>query len=368
MVKILVVGQTPPPFGGQAIMIEKLLGGEYNNIEFYHIRMSFSKKMSDIGHFQIGKVFHLIYIIFSIIWNKLIHKIDVMYYPPAGPDKVALYRDYVILIISRRFFRHIIFHFHAGGISDFIEKLSPIHRWLAKIAFHDADCTIRISKLNPEDGKNFFSKNDVIIPNGIEDQYRLFNHVEKKDNKIPIILFVSVLSAEKGVNILLEACYILKNKGHQFKLKIMGSFSSREYEKIVMDKIISYNLSNDISFIGVKTGTEKWRTYHSADIFCFPTYFESETFGLVNLEAMQFRLPIVSTRWRGIPSLIEDGVNGYLVDIKDSISIAKKLEILLNDPNKRLSMGKQGREIYLKDYKSDKWHSRMERMFIDTIS
>jgi len=69
--------------------------------------------------------------------------------------------------------------------------------------------------------------------------------------------------------------------------------------------------------------------------FCFPTFFESETFGVVLLEAMQFSLPIVATRWRGIPSIITDGDNGFLVDPKDPIGLSEKLETLLRDPAMR---------------------------------
>jgi len=58
--KILVVGQTPPPFGGQAIMIERLLEGKYKDTELFHVRMSFSREMNEMGRFSFFKIFHLI--------------------------------------------------------------------------------------------------------------------------------------------------------------------------------------------------------------------------------------------------------------------------------------------------------------------
>jgi len=45
MAKILVVGQTPPPLGGQAIMIQQMLEQKYDNLQLLHVRMSFSKEM-----------------------------------------------------------------------------------------------------------------------------------------------------------------------------------------------------------------------------------------------------------------------------------------------------------------------------------
>ena len=66
--RILVVGQTPPPFGGQAIMIEALLDGKYKKAKLFHVRMSFSKEMDDMGKFALSKVFHLLKVVIEIIY------------------------------------------------------------------------------------------------------------------------------------------------------------------------------------------------------------------------------------------------------------------------------------------------------------
>ena len=48
-VRVLVVGQTPPPFGGQAVMIAKLLEGNYEKVRLYHVRMAFSPEMDSVA-------------------------------------------------------------------------------------------------------------------------------------------------------------------------------------------------------------------------------------------------------------------------------------------------------------------------------
>ena len=65
MKKILVVGQTPPPYGGQANMIKYMLDGKYELIKMYHVRMSFTKAFTERGKFALQKVPHL----FAVIWN-----------------------------------------------------------------------------------------------------------------------------------------------------------------------------------------------------------------------------------------------------------------------------------------------------------
>jgi glycosyltransferase involved in cell wall biosynthesis len=122
-------------------------------------------------------------------------------------------------------------------------------------------------------------------------------------------------------------------------------------------------LSSYIEFLGVQTGVQKYQTFNEADIFCFPTFFEAETFGLVALEAMQFKLPVVATRWRGVPSVVEDQVSGFLVPPRDAKSMADKLEILINDQKLRENMGKQGRRIYLEKFTSEIHYQQLENVF-----
>ncbi|WP_069473717.1 glycosyltransferase family 4 protein [Candidatus Marithrix sp. Canyon 246] len=362
MIKVLVVGQTPPPVHGQAVMIQKLLEGQFKYIKLYHVNMAFSADIDEVGRFSFGKIFHLLSVIIRIIWMRFRHGIDVLYYPPAGPNKVPMYRDFAILILTRWLFSRTVFHFHAGGLSELVATLSLPERWLARLAYYHADCAIRLATLNPEDGKQLQAKQDIVIPYGLEDNYITGHH---KQNQIPKILFVAVLSPSKGVNILLDACKLLKDDGFQFTLELMGRFHSVEFEKSVKKKVVSFGLSSYVTFLGVKTGNDKWQAFSKTDIFCFPSFYEAETFGLVVLEAMQFELPVVTTCWRGIPSLVHDGETGYLVAIKDAEAVAAKLRLLLENENKRKMMGKRGREIYLQEFTLEEWYKRMEQAFLD---
>lgn len=84
---------------------------------------------------------------------------------------------------------------------------------------------------------------------------------------------------------------------------------------------------------------------------------------MVLMEAMQFSMPIVATRWRGIPSLIEEEVNGFMVPTQDSLAIANKLEILINNPEKMQQMGERGRELFLEKYSISKYYESMGYLF-----
>jgi glycosyltransferase involved in cell wall biosynthesis len=367
MTKVLVVGQTPPPYGGQAVMIEQLLNSRFNGVELHHVRMAFSENMDSIGRFQMQKVMHLIVVILQVVGAKIRYRPSVIYYPPAGPNKVPFLRDAAILICTRWMFSKTVLHFHASGVSSLYPKLGKLGQFMFRLAYQNPDVAIRTSDLNPDDGSFLKAKKNVVIENGLPIVYQRFQSVinSRSSHLIPQILYVGALYESKGISILVEACKLLHERGAEFDVQCVGRFESIKYETHIKHLLNKYGLNKRFSFPGVLTGDKKWNAYASADIFCFPSYFESESFGLVNIEAMQFGLPVVSTRWRGIPSVIDDGKSGFLVEIRDASSTAEKLSQLIESAELRKNMGAVGKEIYIDRFSDDVWVKNMEKVFLD---
>ena len=128
--KVLVVGQTPPPFHGQAFMIERLVKSELANVQLIHVRMNFSSHVNEVGRFRISKVLHMFGLIARIIYHRFADGVRVLYFPPAGSNRVPMYRDIVTLICTRWLFDKTVFHFHAAGISEMYDRLPFWQRWL----------------------------------------------------------------------------------------------------------------------------------------------------------------------------------------------------------------------------------------------
>jgi glycosyltransferase involved in cell wall biosynthesis len=260
-------------------------------------------------------------------------------------------------------FSKTIFHFHAAGISEIGPKLSPFTQLFFKISFFSPDIALRLSEFNPPDGIYLNAKTEIILPNGIEDNFTLYkNHLRLPKNTCTI-LFVGYVKESKGIFVLLDAVRILLKKCLNFNIKIMGKCESELFEKKLHEYTNKFNISNYIEFLGVLTGEAKHNVYLNADICCFPSFFESESFGLVVVEAMQYCLPVVTTKWRGLQSLIQEGQNGFLVPIKDSQSVADRLSLLIANDDLRLQMGQKGRSIYLEKYSIDIFHKNMDDVF-----
>jgi glycosyltransferase involved in cell wall biosynthesis len=364
MVKILVVGQTPPPFGGQAVAIQLMLEGKYQQVKLFHVRMAFSREMDEIGNFRPGKLWHLLVVIANVFYARFRNGIPILFYPPAGPNRVPMYRDLVILLSTRWLFKQTVFQFHAAGISELYARLSLVERFLFRRAYFGADLAIRQSEFNPPDGEIMLAKKDVVVPCGIKDIYPEIVKGGRRNNSVPVLLFVGVHCESKGVLVVLDTCRILRDSGYIFKIRFMGKFESSEFKNTVEAFLDTNGLGEFVEFLGVRTGDTKWEAYREADIFLFPSFFESESFGLVVLEAMQFEIPVVATRWRGIPSMVEDGKSGFLVPIKDSQATAEKVALLLKSKALREKMGRRGREIYLDHFTIEKHWRSMEEAFL----
>ncbi|MBK9177305.1 MAG: glycosyl transferase family 1, partial [Flavobacteriales bacterium] len=168
LMRVLVVGQTPPPFGGQAVMIEKFLEGRYASLELAHVRLAYSEEMSEVGRFSLRKVWVLFRTIGTVWSKRLNHRSEVLYYPPSGPNLVPILRDIVFLIAVRWCFRRTVFHFHAGGVSTFMQKLPLPLRWLAWLAYRRPHLAIRTSDLAPPDAEYFRARRIVPVFHGIE--------------------------------------------------------------------------------------------------------------------------------------------------------------------------------------------------------
>jgi glycosyltransferase involved in cell wall biosynthesis len=370
MLKVLVVGQTPPPYHGQGIMIERLIRTKMPGVQLIHARMGFSSDVKDVGRLRIAKVFRMFSLIVRIIYHRFADGARILYYPPGGPDRVPMIRDIIILLSTRWLFDRTIFHHHTGGTSQLYDSLPAWQKWLFRRAYFGADASIRNSALNPEDGKLLASKREYIIPNAIEDPCSELSDSPAETAtppEVPLrILFAGSLRRSKGLMVLIEACGTLKARGVEFGLEVMGTWQNSDFAAEVAQRINELGLSADVKFLGLQTGNNKFAAFCRANVFCFPTFFKCETFGLVILEAMACRRPVVATRWRGIPSVVDDGETGFLVEPQDPGAVADRLIQLAEDPELRQRMGLAGRRKFEREFTFPRHASRMRRMFLET--
>lgn len=149
------------------------------------------------------------------------------------------------------------------------------------------------------------------------------------------ILSVGRLYARKGLFTLIESMSQVSKKFGNVKLIISGKGQSNE-----MNKLVSYakklGIRNKIIFTGYFPDAKLPKLYQAADIFAFSTFYENLPFAV--LEALSSRLPVVTTKVGGIPEMIDDGKNGFLVHPANSLELAEKIEYFIENPNTATEM------------------------------
>ncbi len=342
-------------------MVKALLDGSYDGVQLYHVRMAFSEDMESIGRFAFRKLAVLLSTIIRIWYARLRYRTPTLYYPPAGPNTVPVLRDLALLITTRWLFRYTVFHFHAGGVSGFGHRLPAMVRPFFHWAYRRPSLAIRTAPQNPDDGAVFGAKRNVVIPNGIPDLRGTVAERTSGPGEPLVILFTGVLVRSKGVMVLLEAFRSLRSAGRNIQLQLMGRWGDTDVRRECSEFMDMHGIREHVVELGVLDGELKQARFASCDIFCFPSFFEAESFGLVVVEAMVFAKPVVSTYWRGIPSVVEDGSSGLLVPVKDAVALEEKLGILLDDPQLRVRMGAAGRRIFEKRFTLEAFRHSMER-------
>jgi glycosyltransferase involved in cell wall biosynthesis len=357
---VLVLGQTPPPHHGQALMIERLVRAETRSIRIHHVRLAFSSSTRSVGRFEPRKLLHLFAVIARALRIRFREDVRVLYLSPAGPNAVPVLRDVVLLAALRPFFTATVYHFHAAGISEFLERLPRPLRWLIRRVYAAPAGAIRNSALNPPDDAYLRARRRIVIPNGLDDAALPYLACTRPPSERVRILFVGMIAESKGALVLLQAARSLALRRADFELEYVGDFAADEFEDRMKTFVREQHLEDRVRFAGRRTGREKWEHYHHADMLCLPSFYEAETFGNVLVEAMMFRLPVVATRWRGIPDVVVDGVTGLLVPVRDVDALAAALNRLLDDPGLRSRMGEAGRQRYLSRFTIDEHLARLE--------
>lgn len=157
------------------------------------------------------------------------------------------------------------------------------------------------------------------------------------------ILFVGIEWERKGGPVLIDAFRKVLKAHPDATLTVVGSDISPEVPSC---RVVG------------KVAIEEVKKYFSqAALFCMPTNIEP--FGIVFIEAMSMKLPVIGTSIGAIPDFITNGVNGYMVEPGNSEKLADHLIELLGDPSKCKRFGEAGYRVFLEKYSWDKTGQRI---------
>jgi glycosyltransferase involved in cell wall biosynthesis len=378
--KVVVFAHTPPPFHGQSYMVKLMLDGLRElgktnptcRLQLFHVDTKLSSNLEAIGEFQWSKLVLLLKYCAQAYFCRFAHGADTLYYVPAPGLRAALYRDWIVMFFCRPIFKKVILHWHAVGLGEWLETTArPWEKRVSLWLLGNVDLSIVLSDFGRIDAIRFSPRRIEVVPNGIPDPCPDFEESILPDRRRRLrersegratdftILFFGACTAAKGLFATLDAVAMLNQRLSKrrslitARLIVAGDFTSPEEREQFQDRIRQADLNGApsrerVSYKGFVAGEAKNALFCEADCLCFPTRYPAEGQPVTIIEALAFGLPIIATRWRGIPELLS-GSEGQLIDGQDSMAIAGALEKTI-----KVGASLTSRDVFLERYRLDK--------------
>ena len=232
----------------------------------------------------------------------------------------AIVRDAILARLAKKF--PLIVHVHGGRYA--LDQTPPA--WMNFIVNDLLKSADRVIVLSDEDAESLTKRAPGIevsvLPNAIATD--AFSETDRPRGT-KSITYLGRLAEAKGLSEIVETCRLLRGQGFKFKFVAYGAGPDQNEFIRRMTSV----LGEDFHYGGVVSGAEKVKALSTADIFLMPSRFEGLSLAL--LEAMAAGcVPVVSARG-SIPSVVEDGRNGFLVDPGDITQIVGRLKFLLSE-------------------------------------
>jgi glycosyltransferase involved in cell wall biosynthesis len=251
-----------------------------------------------------------------------------------------------------------ILHLH-GIHTDFFERYH-LSRIIFKVV---ADYYIAITRQMERDLTELGMPTNRIlyVPNSI-DVNSFHPEGEKEDN---LLLYLGRIVPVKGLHVLLASLRYIK---HSTRLVIAGPVGDFGYYRDIMEQIERENKKgkHKVTYLGTVPQQELMRIYQESSIFILPSFWEA--FPVTILEALSCETPVITTPVGGNAEVIANSENGMLVPVNNSLRLAEAIDYVLDNKDRRLEMGRKGRELVTQNFSVEVIAQRLRKIYQKMIS
>lgn len=350
IIKIVILGVLPPPYGGPEVMIQTLINGLSQRPEFQikHINTQVSHSLAEKGgRHQFRKMFPALKQTLQLLNKLVIFKPDIVYLTLTNsPSFFGFLRDALFLVPAIFFRNKIVIQFYGGYY---------FYAHMTGLKHHFVRILLKNVKLALVEGERLTSAFNGLVP---RENVELVRHgrdgsffeeaIARKNAKVhdslrpKRVLFVGLMCKEKGFRDLVAAIPFVPEAHFIFA----GEWPSEEEEKEVLQFLKLHGVENRVSFVGVVSGENYFDLVASGDVLVLPSKFIYEGQSVATVDALAAGLPIICTDHGALNESVRDGWNGFFVPKSDPAAIARRLNQLLSDDDLRRTMGERSRQLY----------------------
>ena len=377
--RVLAVGVTSKEIvTGLSMAFDTFIEGlDERSIEYTLVDAGVGASINNAGVFSTNRMIGVFLVLFRIF--KGLVKADIVYVTMSA-SRLGFIRDLFVILMTALFKRKLIFHLHGGGYGDFYQGCPSLLKFIIRYAFNFVDKIIVLGDLL-RNQFSFLSENNrqkiVVVANGLPVKDTPAQEFKTISVDRPLkILYLSNMIPSKGYLQTLEACKLLKSNNVNFICDFAGEFMSTgsvndrvnpdSARNDFFELISKYDLLEEVNYHGVVRGIEKQKLFREANIFLLPTNYSGEGQPISIIEALSYSVPVIATRFRGIPEQVEDGENGILIDSASPADIISAIENMTKASSIYEKMSAHAYHVFKEKFTREQYLNRLISTVLST--
>lgn len=363
-IRVLVSGPLPPPVGGMTAFYQSLLNSSLpNRVNFRFVRTSSQRReLSNSGRISVSNLLAAIIDCGRFASATLKHRPQVAHIATAYG--LSFIKHSICVGIARGLGSRVLLHPHCSFSVLYTER-SKLWQWLFRQVIRLTDGIIALSKeweqVNAVDSTcRIYSIPNAIDLNFYRDIARKRLEKTCEEGRLNI-LYLGYLGRAKGSFDVIDAAREIQSQGIDIIFNLVGDELSPGEQEHLQEQINTYKIHKLVRVFPPAFDSEKLTFFRNADVFIYPSYHEGMPIAV--LEAMACGLPIVATRVGGLPDLINEGVNGILMDPGKPDQLAAALNKLFADKELRYSMQQRSYQLVSEQYDIEKRVSQLVEIY-----
>ncbi len=367
--RVLVSGHLPPPVGGMGTYYQTLMNSSLREqVDLSFVQTSSQKReFSSSGRATFSNMIAAMKDCARFTRAILVNRPQISHIGTA--NGLSFVKHSYCVWVARVFGSRVLLHPHCS-LSVLYSERSKWWRWFFKRVIHLSNNIVVLSN-------EWLQLRSIVpgcqvyyLPNAIDiKQYR--NTAENRLAEVTRkeqcrILYLGYIGRAKGSFDLLEAASIVHSQRKDVVFDLVGGELTPGELARLREGIKQKGLESCVRLHLPAYDTEKLGFFQEADIFVYPSYYEGLPVAV--LEAMACGLPIVATRVGGLPDLIQDDVNGILVEPGDPDQLASALCRLVIDHKLRLTMQRENYQLACTQYDIEQHTTQLISIYKTVLS
>jgi glycosyltransferase involved in cell wall biosynthesis len=340
-IRVLMVGPGKGMQGGISALVETLVPLLERQVDLLYFPTVKQRPLERSGKFSLRNMALAISQFARFLYALYRYRPQIIHLHTS--QGIAWLKDTVFILVGKACRLPVVVHVHAPDFDELYGKQARLLQCYTRKIMGLADAIIavstewrdRLTQITPRN-RVFAFRNCIAID-------ELAPHCRDSYTDGVWALFLGSVGPRKGAFDLLDAMGYVKSRGCSLHLWIAGHEEGKGEMLKARTRLQELQLEDLCELPGIVHGAKKTELLNKASLFVLPSH--NEGLPMAVLEAMAAGLAVVTTPVGGIPEVVRDGYNGFLVDPGDVEALADRLAILAIDPNLRQVMGQRSREI-----------------------